>query len=395
MGRSFHPRRRRLILINMPSNQVGIIGAGLCGLTLGRCLLSTGVPTFILEKASASQTRHNYGIDLSPSTLKRLLRVLQIPADTFCDEVILWPSGKPHARFHHLTSSKDGEKVAPDCIRCHRGRLESMLSRGLDIRWNHAAQRVEKLKKGFKVSVDGRNPIECFNIIAADGVHSGIRNVSLKGNRLRIHSYVVYYGIRQISRERYEDIFAEFMEDALASQSKHQGILLRIFVDDFTTTHVSLGYTYSRPSMGSDSLHRPNRALADASNTPKEFYEELETLRDIPTPFQKIFDPSCVQKDRVLHWLMRSSVPDISAISELAYEGLLLLGDAAHATPILGSKGAERAIEDAIDLAESIDKNGMKDLGEFVKSREEKWLEEISAGVRRLEEMHDIAASML
>lgn len=66
----------------MSQSSVAILGSGLGGLTLGRCLRKKGISSVIYERAS-SVSRHAYGITLKPWAYKPLLGITQIDELTF------------------------------------------------------------------------------------------------------------------------------------------------------------------------------------------------------------------------------------------------------------------------------------------------------------------------
>ena len=66
----------------MSQPTISIVGAGIGGLTLGRCLLQRGIRAVLYEKASSS-SRHTYAITLQPSSYRPLLKVLNVDEATF------------------------------------------------------------------------------------------------------------------------------------------------------------------------------------------------------------------------------------------------------------------------------------------------------------------------
>jgi 2-polyprenyl-6-methoxyphenol hydroxylase-like FAD-dependent oxidoreductase len=63
---------------------------------------------------------------------------------------------------------------------------------------------------------------------------------------------------------------------------------------------------------------------------------------------------------------MRQLVFNSTELKELAKLGFVFLGDAAHGMPIVGSEGADYAIQDALDLADVLDDY---DIGAFTKEK--------------------------
>ena len=186
------------------------------------------------------------------------------------------------------------------------------------------------------------------------------------------------------------------MQNNVLTQAHKGEILLEISVNDISGSHVDLSYTYSRPAKEhNDPLHRPERPIPGATDIPEEFYQELAALQDLEPPFKAIFDAEEVRGDRVLHWLMRTLMTDPSEAQRLAKHGVVLIGDAVHATPILGGEGANMAIRDGIDLAQHIATHGIDAFDAFSKSKFAVWKKSIDNSKRMIENMHMAKKSYL
>jgi 2-polyprenyl-6-methoxyphenol hydroxylase-like FAD-dependent oxidoreductase len=95
-----------------------------------------------------------------------------------------------------------------------------------------------------------------------------------------------------------------------------------------------------------------------------------------------------MKNDRVLHWLMRTTdVPPVD-LRALARKGVFLIGDAAHAQPILGGSGGNLAIIDALQLAEHIAKHGTDHSSDFVDAQLPRWERDAVNCRKRIDEMH-------
>lgn len=68
--------------------------------------------------------------------------------------------------------------------------------------------------------------------------------------------------------------------------------------------------------------------------------------------FAGSFDSEKVRRDRVVHWLMRSTIVQFGDIQGLADRAVRLIGDTAQRRAILGGEAANQVITDVIGLAE-------------------------------------------
>ncbi|KAL8745056.1 MAG: hypothetical protein Q9190_002768 [Brigantiaea leucoxantha] len=287
-----------------------------------------------------------------------------------------------------LTEADDGS------FRCHRGRLEQMLQEGQNIKWSKTVQAVETSPQGIIVRL-GNESIESRVLIGADGVHSQVRKSLVPEIELKVLPFVVFNGKRCITHAEYQDYFVSVMQNQTVIQSRQKDTLLQVSIGDHDPETVEVRYTYSRPARQDDPLHKPDRAVLGATDVPKEFYTELQGLEDLAQPFRLVFDSSKVKKDRVLHWLMRSTIGSPAQAQDLAKQGVLLVGDAIHAMPILGGEGANHALKDGVDLAYHIARHGTGTLQAFTEAKYEAWEKGVEESEKRLGEMHHHANASL
>ena len=277
-----------------------------------------------------------------------------------------------------------------DAFRCHRGRLEALLGKDLSIRWNKRLKglQLDSQSKKLTAFFDDGYILKTIRLIGCDGPHSMTRQSLSPTMKLQVLPYVVFNGKRLISYPEYMKSLHDYMQDNVLVQSHKGEILLQISLSDISGSEVNLSYTYSRPAKeNNDALHKPDRPLTDAT-IPEELYEELAALQDLEPPFKLLFDAEKVRDDRVLHWLMRTLMPDPSEAQRLAKHDVVLIGDAVHATPILGGEGANMAIRDGIDLAEHIATHGFDAFETFSKSKFAVWKESVDNSKRMIEKMH-------
>ena len=341
-----------------------------------------GIPSRIFDKRFQRQETSR-SVTLRPWAYEPLAKVL----------------GKDHQQLEEKDQIPDSRMSDGMC--CPQNQIEDSLFEDLHVEYNHELSCIEELKSRMhrlrftEVPVCADTIISSQLTIGADGVHSGVRRALLPEVKPKILTYVVYYGSRQMKARDYKhDIAPHMRYPAMFQFRKETQTLLRIIpclstslLNDDGDVHVK--YTYSRPAHSDDPLFKPNREDWEAHYIPNEFYSEIEGLKDLGPVFGNIFHPQKVRQDKLLNWLMRSLLVPLEKLQELADQGILLIGDAAHAMPILGSEGANWAFSDAIDLTYYLADNALPRLRNFYENRYPDWEQAVSESEERLFEMHN------
>lgn len=366
----------------LSSQPISIIGAGFAGLTSGRCLKIKGIPFQIFEKGMQRQDTSR-SITLRPWAYEPLAKVLKTGYQQLAD----------------MDQKSDNDMS--DSMYLPQGQIEDSLSRDLHVEYDEGLSEIERLESQMHGLVFSMVPLaaETFIksqlVIGADGVHSGLRDLVSPEVQPRILPYVVYYGSRRMTVRRYKDDFAQHMKYPATFQfRKKTQTLLRIIpclptsLND-NAGYVHVKYTYSRPAHKDDPLFRPDRRVWEAEIIPNQFYYEIGRLTDLGPVFRDIFHPLNIRQDKILNWLMRSLLVPLEKLQELSDRGILLVGDAAHTMPILGSEGANWAIKDGIDLANYLAENDFSQLRNFYGHRYSEWQQAVSESERRLFDMHN------
>ena len=368
---------------------ITIAGAGLAGLTLGRCLTQKGIPSILLERVSSSP-RYNYGITLHPWAYQPLLNILQMDESSFRERLSIDATrgGMGSISGDALVTGVD---TTPGTFRCHRGRLEQFLREHQDIRWEHTIKDIETTPQKVIVRIQNEQAIESEVLIGTDGVHSQVRKSLAPDIQLKVLPFVVFNGKRRMSLDSFQNIIAPQMHGFSIIQCRQEDVVFQIAVNQYAETYVDADYTYSRPARQNDPLHNPDRPIPGATDIPEEFYAELQELKDLGQAYKEMFDVTKVRQDRVLHWLMRSTLGTEEEIKGLTGRGVLLVGDAVHAMPILGGEGGNNAMKDGVDLAEHIATHGPKGIKTFSSARYDSWRKGVEDSEQRLAEMHSPA----
>jgi len=380
---------------------ISIVGAGISGLILARCLAKRGLggAVTVYEKDSHRQctaTRHGYGISLQRAAYKPLLEILGVDEASFRRKVAVDAAVGGTGRIA-LQGQRDDAR--DDSFRANRRQLELMLQEGLQIRWQHSLEGIKPIRGE---GAAGHDAVELtFNngettrsdlVIAADGPHSQVRRLLIPSAELEVLPYTVYDGKRRIDRGTFDTTFAGRMKDDNVVEHRIGNTLLQISVNEYADDYVSINFTYSRPAHdGADPLFNPARSTSGSQSIPDELFDEIGSLRTLEHPFKDVFNADAMRSDRLLHWLMRAIlVPEADLAAAAAQQGVVFVGDAAHHGPILGSWGAKEAIHDAMALADIIaDSSGSSaSLADFYKSRYGRWVQYVDDGKARLAAMH-------
>lgn len=356
----------------MPQQPISIIGAGIGGLTLARCLNNHGIPSILYEKMSCAP-RHHYGITLHASSYRPLLGVLNLDETTFRRRVAVDGAAGGSGRINPQATMAAGS-AKPHSFRAHRGKLEQLLGEGLEIKWEQAVEQVEQTPSGGTVLrfQDGRK-VESGRVIGADGPHSRTRQCLLPDTALNVLPIVAYNGRRRVERAMFDNVYAPFMKGSNVLETRLEDTVMNISVNERADGFVDLSWTYSRPARPDDPLHRPDRSNAEATRIPDDFYAEVSALSGLEPPFEDVFDAEKTRQDRVLHWLMRAGLVKLADLQAAARRGVFFIGDAVHAEPILGGEGANAAMVDGFELAGCIASGGVAGISTWYEERFPRW----------------------
>ncbi|KAK7703891.1 hypothetical protein SLS64_008837 [Diaporthe eres] len=355
----------------MPQQPISIIGAGIGGLTLARCLRNHGIPSILYEKMS-SAPRHHYGITLHASSYRPLLGVLNLDEATFRRRVAVDGAAGGSGRINPQTVMVAGS-TKPHSFRANRGRLEQLLGEGLEIKWEQAVEQVEQTPSGIVLRFQDGRKVESGCVIGADGPHSRTRQCLSPGTALNVLPIVAYNGRRRVERAMFDNVYAPFMKRSNVLETRLGDTVMNMSLNELTDDFVDLSWTYSRPARPDDPLHRPNRSNAEATRIPDDFYTEISALSDLEPPFKDAFDAGKIKQDRVLHWLMRAGLVKLPDLQAAAQKGFFFIGDAVHAEPILGGEGANAAMVDGFELAGCIASGGVAGISTWYEEQFPRW----------------------
>lgn len=164
------------------SQPVLVIGAGFAGLSLARTLLAQRIPVRIFD-STPQLRKHSYGVTLQSWAYQPLASLLN-----FSNEIDLRQSTATDSAVGGLGSinlsgtsplSASPTKEQPECYRCSRSKLTSLLAQGVDIEFNSKLTSIHSSSTGVQVCFEGGKTAEGVLAVGADGVHSAGQFVSL------------------------------------------------------------------------------------------------------------------------------------------------------------------------------------------------------------------------
>ncbi|MDN7240741.1 FAD-dependent monooxygenase [Planococcus sp. N028] len=309
--------------------KIAIIGGGIGGLCTAVTLQKQGIPVQVYDSAPSFRPV-GAGIGIGSNAMQALMDI-GIGNDVFANGyelhslVLQNEKGKPLkvASFSDF-SKRSGQKN----ITIHRGDLHRTLIDALapgTVQYGKKCVFVEQDTEKVTAFFEEGTPISADFLIAADGIHSPIRQKLLPESKPRYAGYTCWRGITD-NNGRVE----EYTSSELWSTKGRFGI-----------APMKGGRIYWFACINSTARN--------------PLYQNLS-----PANIAQLFDhfpkyvPDIIANTPLEH-ILHHDILDIKPLRRFVYGKIVLLGDAAHATTPNMGQGAGQAIEDAIVLG-----NGFK-----------------------------------
>lgn len=310
-------------------NRILIVGGGIAGLTTALALQNKNID-FIVFEAVPEIKAVGAGISLAGNAM-RVLKKLGVDEEVkrrghlISSMIIEDDKGK---RISVMDAEKLSREHGLDNVAIHRADLHLVLLNTIDsskIVTGKKAIDFNEDSEGITIFFDDGSQEQGSAAIIADGIHSGIRKKLLPGVNPRYSGYTCWRGV---------------VENRWNIQ--HQAV-------ETWGPNGRFGYV----PIGNNKVY-----WFACKNAPiKDEMLSLFRVEDLVDNFKRYAHPIPEMlnntSDADLIW---SDIVDLKPISQYAYNRILLLGDAAHATtPNLG-QGACMAMEDALMVAEEINR---------------------------------------
>jgi 2-polyprenyl-6-methoxyphenol hydroxylase-like FAD-dependent oxidoreductase len=310
--------------------KIGIIGAGIAGLTTAIALNKKGFKAVVFEAAPEIKAV-GAGLGLAANAIKAFEKI------GIADEVI--KEGKCLSAFNifdqegKLITSADSTEISKkyglDNFTIHRGNLHKVLLKNFDPKRIFTSKRSVKLElKETSVAVHFEdNTQESFDyLIIADGIHSPLRKSLIPGAKIRYSGYTCW---RAVIDNPGLDL------DAASETWGEDG---RFGIVPLANNKI---YWFACKNAPEKSLEMKGFKIKDIQKVFENFHSPIPEILSNTTDDQ----------------LLWNDISDLKPISKYAFGRAVLIGDAGHATTPNMGQGACQAIEDAVVLAEEVAAN--------------------------------------
>lgn len=311
------------------NKHIGIIGAGIAGLSVAYMLSKRGFQISIFE--SAEKIRGiGAGIGLASNAIKAfeylgLAEEIQEISNPLTDFQVFTAKGK-------LLFSIDTKRIAKtfgkENYSIHRADLHSFLLRKNQEAKIFTGKKIidlKRIKEKTLLTFADQSEVEVDFVIGADGVNSQVRQLLVPNSKPKYAGYWCWRGVVNYAKKDFEKSMAFW------GKSGRFGI-----------TPLDENTIYWFACINSN--------LDGAAS--KYGLDQLKThFKDYPDLVQKLLAVSVDEE------LIRGPVMDIDPLQKFIFPGAMLIGDAAHAaTPNMG-QGACMAVEDVAVFQDELNKN--------------------------------------
>lgn len=319
------------LTIQLKTKNFTIIGGGIAGLTTAIALRKIGVEATVFEAAPALHPL-GAGLALAGNAMQAYQHLAL--ADAVKNAGYVLPSFAILDQKGKVITEADtaavNQKYNTYSVAIHRAALHEVLLSQIKSDQLFLSKRATGFKRKNDALVvqfqDGTTHPTDY-LIVADGIHSHIRQQLLPGAQTRYAGYTCWRAVIDNT-----DLSMEGSTESWGS-----------------------GRRFGMVPLADNKIYW----FACTNALPQDTRMKNFTANDLYRHFQDFHDPvpSILQqtKDEELIW---NDIIDLKPIDSYAFENIVLIGDAAHATTPNMGQGACQAIEDAMVLVSELQKNG-------------------------------------
>ncbi|KAF1978542.1 FAD/NAD(P)-binding domain-containing protein [Bimuria novae-zelandiae CBS 107.79] len=385
---------------SISATMILIVGAGIAGVTLARSLESKDIPFRLFDQQTEYKSQ-GFGLTLREDTTAKLLPLLGLEEQDFRTRVAV--DRKQGLSNSFLANTVTGERFgagafkagyATKDFRTNRGRLRGTIMASVKVEYGHKLKSFSSTTSGVKVVFENGVKVQGDVLVAADGVHSLIRETLLPHCVPQDWDGVMINGSCRFSLPEWDAKIKPAIGDSTVYPGFGENMVLACTIYDASwdpvSGYVDVSWGYSRRRRGDDDplfVSFTDRSF-DKSRAPEAFWEEVETLPNgLVQPFKTIFDELGVRRDRTIHHqLVSLLIPKKDLLAKLKEEKVVFIGDAVHNWSNHAGTAGNAAIQDALALGKVLAEQ--KGLEEYYDERYPGWLKSFERNGADFQVMH-------
>lgn len=314
----------------MKKNAFVIMGAGIAGLSAAIALRNIGIEALVVE-GSKEIRPVGAGLSLAANAMEAL-RHLKIS-----EEVI--KNGRELASFtlfdkkgnaiKSVSTQPTKSKTNVKNFTIHRAKLHAVLLSKIspeNILTGKRSVNMSKTPEGIEITMEDGSTLLTHYLIVAEGIHSPLRKAITSEAMVRYAGYTCWRGI------------ADNTALNISETSETLGKEGRFGIVPLANNQI---YWFACKNSDRENAFFKNFTVENLVSNFKDYHQPIVKILNATPPGSLIWGDIC----------------DINPLQKFAYGNIVLIGDAAHATTPNMGQGACMAIEDAVILANCLEKN--------------------------------------
>ena len=155
--------------------------------------------------------------------------------------------------------------------------------------------------------------------------------------------------------------------------------------------HISWTFTWQPEAV--DHYVSNRQSASDATTVPQAFFDRLTAMGCLAEPFRSVLVPAIARRTAKYSWLMRTVQIPKSDLIKSADARTVLLGDAAHAMPIVAGEGGNHALLHGVLLGHALalsstTESCIEKIAKFYKDQSHRWEDGVRTSQQEFTNLH-------
>ena len=193
-----------------------------------------------------------------------------------------------------------------------------------------------------------------------------------------------------LSQTEFNATLGNFMGESQVMIGFGHQTAVTISINNHSQDGVHISWTFTWQPKEGESYETDRQCVDDARKVPQQFFDRLQLLGPLAESFKTILSPDTAHRTAKYNWLMRHVHVPLSELLQSASNRTALIGDAAHAMPIVGGEGANHALLDGIELGEAIaaHRNPCEAVEHFYQQQHDRWAHGVEHSIKQFSSLH-------